>query len=83
MDRLDELDVVLVGDLGVGLALEQVLDVDVVEGADDRAAGDGRDDLDAPQDPELGEPREDADVEERRPESASGQGKPDLRRRSG
>ncbi len=83
MDRLDELDVVLVGDLGVRLALEQVLDVDVVEGADDRAAGDGRDDLDAAQDPELGEPCEDAHVEERGPESAPGQGKPDLRRRSG
>jgi hypothetical protein len=67
----------------VGLSLEQVLDVDVVERADDRASGHRRDDLDAPQDAELGEPCEDSDVEERGAETASGQGKPDLRRRGG
>ena len=79
LDRADELDVVAVADLGVRLRLEQVLDVEVVERPDDRAAGDGRDHLDRAQEPELGEPREDADVEERRAVAAPGEGKAELR----
>ena len=79
LDRADELDVVAVGDLRVRLRLEQVLDVEVVERADDRAAGDGRDHLHRAQQAELGEPREDADVEERRAVAAPGEGKAELR----
>ena len=78
-DRADELDVVAVCDLGVRLRLEQVLDVEVVERPDDRAAGDGRDHLHRAQQAELREPREDADVEERRAVAAPGEGKAELR----
>ena len=79
LDRADELDVVGVGDLGVGLRLEQVLDVQVVERADDRAARDGRDHLHRAQQAELGELREHPDVEEGSAVAAPGKGKAELR----
>ena len=78
-DRAHELDVVGVGDLGVRLRLEQVLDVEVVERPDDRAARDRRDHLHGPQQPELGEAGEDADVEERRAMTAPREGEAELR----
>jgi hypothetical protein len=62
LDRLHDLDVVAVRELAVGFRLEQVLDVEVVERAHDRPARDGRDHLDRPQEPELREPRKDADM---------------------
>ena len=51
----------------------------VVEGSDDRAARDRRDHLHGPQQPELGEAGEDADVEERSAMAAPGEGKAELR----
>jgi hypothetical protein len=76
---LHDLDVVAVSDLAVGLRLEQVLDVQVVERAHDRSARDGRDHLDRSQQPELRKPREDADVEEGGPMPTPGEGEAELR----
>ena len=50
----------------------------VVEGADDRAARDGREDLDPAKHSQLRHPRQHPDVEERRPEPASGQREAEL-----
>jgi hypothetical protein len=63
-DALDDVRVVVVGDIGVRRLLEKGAHVDVVEGADDRAARDGRDHLDPAEDPQLGHAREHSDVEE-------------------
>jgi hypothetical protein len=79
LDRLHDLDVVAIRDLAVGLRLEQVLDVEVVERADDRPARDGRYHLDRPQQPELREPREDADVKEGGAVPTPGEGEAELR----
>jgi hypothetical protein len=53
--------------------------VQIPERADDRAARHGGDHLHAPKHAELGEPREHADVEERRTEPASGERQSELR----
>jgi hypothetical protein len=79
LDRLHDLDVVAVRELAVGLRLEQVLHVEVVERAHDRPARDGRDHLDRPQQPELREPRKDADVEEGGAVPTPGEGEAELR----
>ena len=61
----------LIGDRAVRGRLEELLDVEVVGRADHRAARDGRDHLDPAEAAELGEAREDADVEEGRAVAAS------------
>jgi hypothetical protein len=61
---LDDLGVVLVRDVVIRDRLEEGPHVDVVEGADDRAARHGRDHLDPAEDPQLGHAREHSDVEE-------------------
>jgi hypothetical protein len=78
MNRAHDLDIVGIGDFGVGLRLEQPLDVEVVQGADDRAAGHGRDHLDPAQQPHLRHPREHADVEERGAKAAPRQREAEL-----
>ncbi len=85
LEVLDDLDVVLVGDLRGRDVLVQILQVQVELGTDDRAARHGRDDLDLAQEPALGHAREDAHVEKRGAEAASGEGETQLgaaRRRS-
>jgi hypothetical protein len=52
--------------------------VDVVEGADDRAARDGRDHLDVPQQAALRGACEHPDVEEGGPEASSREGEAEL-----
>src|SRR5690606_37083509 len=79
LDAPYDQDVMLVLDLVVGLLFEQALHVEVVEGGDDRSAGNRRDHLDVPEQPQLGEPCEHADVEEGGTEAASGQRKTELR----
>ena len=77
LHALDDPDVVLVRRLLN--RLEQVAQVEVVQRADDRAARDGRDHLDAAKATSLGEAGEHAEVEEGGPKPAAGEGETELR----
>jgi predicted Zn-dependent protease with MMP-like domain len=70
-ELLGDFEVVVVGRR---LAHEEL---QVVEGADDRTARDGGDDVDLPQQADLGHARDHADVEERGSHAAAGERKAD------
>jgi hypothetical protein len=75
---VDELDVVVDGDRAVRLGLQELALLEVVQGADDRAAGHARQRLHVPERVALRERGEDPDVEERRAEAAAGEREPHL-----
>ena len=71
---LHDADVILPLDFPVRLRFQELFHLKVVMRADNRAARHAREHLHAPQQIELGEPREDADVEKRRAKAAAGKG---------
>ena len=59
-------------------ALQQLLDLEVIESADDRPAGDRGNHRDMAQQVAFRQPRQHPDMEQRRPEAATGQGEAEL-----
>ena len=78
LELVDDADVVVPRDRAVRILLQQLADLQVVVGAEDRAPRDAGEDLDAAQGVVLRQPGEHADVEQRGAEAAAGERQADL-----